>query len=130
LTLLGEARRLRPDEPALAAAYAQALYTAGNLPAVTDVLAPFAGEGKEPDADILLLLGKAAHGLGRYEEAAALYNTYLTRFGVNIEVLNFLGTCHYQLGRKDEALKAWKKSLELNPDQERIRKLVDDLSRK
>ena len=61
---------------------------------------------------------------------AAAFYAPTSLFGANIEVFNYLGTCCYQLGRKDEALQAWKKSLELNPDQERIRKLVDGLSKK
>jgi tetratricopeptide (TPR) repeat protein len=46
-----------------------------------------------------------------------------------IDILNYLGTCHYQLGRTDEALKAWTKSLELNPNQEKLKALVDSLKK-
>jgi Flp pilus assembly protein TadD len=49
---------------------------------------------------------------------------------MNIEILNFLGTCYFQLGRRDEALKTWEKSLELSPNQEKIKNLLDSLKKK
>jgi len=37
-------------------------------------------------------------------------------------VLNSIGECHFRLGNKDQAIKAWEKSLEINPSQEDIKK--------
>ena len=74
--------------------------------------------------------GQACHALGEYQEAATYYASYLARFGANIDILNYLGTCHFQLGNTAEALKAWTKSLELNPNQEKLRALVESLKKK
>jgi predicted negative regulator of RcsB-dependent stress response len=49
---------------------------------------------------------------------------------LNLEILNLLGTAHYQKGNRAEALQAWKRSLENKPDQENIRKLVQMLEEK
>ncbi|MGE5741232.1 MAG: tetratricopeptide repeat protein, partial [Candidatus Aminicenantes bacterium RBG_16_66_30] len=93
------------------------------------VLKPRAAD-EAPLPEVLALLGQACHALGEYEEAAAAYTSYLTRFGANIDILNYLGTCHYQLGNTAEALKAWTKSLELNPNQDKLKALVDSLKKK
>ena len=58
------------------------------------------------------------------------YNAYLTRFGANIEILNDLGTCQFQLGNREEAVKTWTKSLELSPNQDKIRTLLESLNKK
>ena len=42
--------------------------------------------------------------------------------GVNLLVLNAIGDCHARLGQKEDALAAWKKSLEINPKQEEVQK--------
>jgi tetratricopeptide (TPR) repeat protein len=44
--------------------------------------------------------------------------------------MNFLGTCYFQLGMKDEALKIWEKSLQISPDQPKIKDLVESLKNK
>ncbi|MBE0712457.1 MAG: tetratricopeptide repeat protein, partial [Candidatus Aminicenantes bacterium] len=96
---------------------------------VRDILLPFAGE-PEPAAEVLALLGQAYHALGEFLEASTHYAAYLVRFGANIDILNYLGTCYFQLGNREEAVKAWTKSLELSPNQEKIRALLESLKKK
>jgi predicted negative regulator of RcsB-dependent stress response len=43
------------------------------------------------------------------------------------DVLNALGTCFLALGDKDQALRAWRKSLEINPSQESLKKRIEEL---
>jgi Tfp pilus assembly protein PilF len=50
--------------------------------------------------------------------------------GTSIDVLNTIGDCYVQLGDPDNALVAWQKSLELNPNQEKIRARVQALKEK
>lgn len=126
---ISEAYRLAPSRPEIAVAYAQVLFWSNDHRRARDVLLPWAGAEDAP-AEALVLLGQACHALGEFQEAASYYTTYLTRYGANIDILNFLGTCHYQLGNTAEALKAWEKSLELKPDQEKLRALVDSLKKK
>jgi hypothetical protein len=44
--------------------------------------------------------------------------------------MNSVGDCSLKLGRPAEALAIWKRSLELSPGQERIKKLVESLEKK
>jgi tetratricopeptide (TPR) repeat protein len=44
--------------------------------------------------------------------------------------MNSAGGCYLKLGRAEEALALWKKSLELGPGQEKIKKLVESLEKK
>lgn len=128
-TRLAEAYASSPGRPEFALAYGQLLYRLSEFKRVKDVLLPLAG-GQEPPAEALALLGQSCHALGQFQEALTHYTAYLSRFGMNIDILNYLGTCYYQLGNKEEALKAWTKSLELSPNQEKIKNLVDSLKKK
>jgi GWxTD domain-containing protein len=126
---LAEAYGLSPQRTELAVAYSQALFRSNDFRRAKEVLLPLAG-GTEPAAEVLAILGQACHALGEYQEAVAHYSAYLTRFGANVDILNYLGTCQYQLGKREEAVKAWTKSLELSPNQEKLRALVDSLKKK
>jgi GWxTD domain-containing protein len=123
---LAEAYSQSPRRPEFAVAYSQALFRLSDFRRVKEVLLPLA-VGQEPAGEVIGLLGQACHALGEYQEALTQYTKYLSRFGLNIDILNYLGTCYYELGNKEEALKTWTKSLDLSPNQERIRKLVESL---
>jgi GWxTD domain-containing protein len=125
---LSQAFRAAPSRLDFAVGYARAMFAKGDFRAVTEALAAWARDPEAP-ADILSLLGRANHALDKFAEAAGCYEAYLARFGANVEVLNLLGTCYLRTGRKEEALRAWRKSLELNPDQPKIKALVDSLVR-
>jgi GWxTD domain-containing protein len=126
---LERAYRLAPRREDLAVAYAQALFRLKDFVRVKDTLLPWA-DAEAPAPEVPALLGQACHALGEFAEAAEHYTAYLVRFGANVDILNFLGTCHYQLGNREEALKAWTKSLEVSPDQPKIKDLVDSLKKK
>ena len=126
---LAEANAKAPQRADIAVAYAQVLFRLKDYPRVKATLLPLAG-AEAPAPEVPALLGQACHALGEYQEAATYYASYLARFGANIDILNYLGTCHFQLGNTAEALKAWAKSLELNPDQEKLRALVESLKKK
>jgi GWxTD domain-containing protein len=128
-TRLAEAYGLSPQRADLAVAYSQVLFRSNDFRRVKQILLPFAGE-TEPAAEVLALLGQACHALGEFQEAVTHYAVYLSRFGANIDILNYLGTCYYQLGNREEAVKAWTKSLELSPNQEKIRALLESLKKK
>ncbi|HEX2695076.1 MAG TPA: GWxTD domain-containing protein [Acidobacteriota bacterium] len=125
---LAEAYALKPGHPNIAAAYGLCLLTVEDFGKAKEVLTPLVAGG-QGRAEILAALGRTHHALGEFAEAAALYREYLERFGANIEVMNLLGTCSFKMGNKEEALKAWEKSLEISPDQPQIRKLVDELKK-
>jgi len=128
LAYLEKASAKNPDELKYALGLSQCLFIEGQYQRIMDVLSPWKGE-KATD-QVLYLHGKSAHSLGRLDEAIADYTAYLSRFGLNLEILNLLGTAHYQNGNAAEALRTWKRSLEVNPNQENIKKLVQSIEEK
>ena len=126
---LAEAYALKPGNPSIAAAYGLCLLTVEDFGRAKEVLAPLAPTG-QGSAEVLAALGRTHHALGEFAEAAARYREYLERFGANIEIMNLLGTCYFKMGNREEALKAWEKSLEISPDQPKIKALVDSLKNK
>jgi len=126
---LAEAWSLKPDRPEIAAGYGQCLFFLQDYRKAKAVLLPLAPAGKA-SAEVLSVLGRTCHALGEFTEAVGYYREYLERFGTNIEVMNLLGTCYFQLGNKDEALKIWEKSLQISPDQPKIKALIDSLKNK
>jgi len=127
--LLEKTYHKNPEQLNYALGYAQVLFFDQNYQRVRDILLPFL-DGPNESEGVLYFLGKAVHSLGDFQQALTLYQKYLSRFGMNLEILNLTGTCHYQLGDRTEALKVWERSLQVNPDQPDIKKLVESLKRK
>ncbi|MFZ2054394.1 MAG: GWxTD domain-containing protein, partial [Candidatus Aminicenantales bacterium] len=128
LVFLEKVYAKNPTQAKYALGLSQGLFIEGQYQRIKDILTPWTGE-KATDL-VLYFHGKSAHSLGQLDEAIADYTNYLSRFGMNLEILNLLGTAHYQKGNAAEALRAWKRSLEINPGQENIRKLVQSLEEK
>ncbi|MBC7350288.1 MAG: GWxTD domain-containing protein [Candidatus Aminicenantes bacterium] len=127
LKRLSQAYSLNPG-PDSALALAEAFFRSGQFQGVVDLLAPY--DHPDSAAELVSLLGRAFHSLNQPARAAVYYEQYLNRFGVNLEILNYLGSCYYQMGDKEKALAIWEKSLSLNPDQEKLKELVNSLKKK
>ena len=125
-SLLEKAYRKNPGDLKYALGLSQSLFAGKEYQKVKDILAPFAGGEQDLD-QVFYFLGKSCHTLGQYAEAITYYRNYLSRFGANLEILNLLGTAYYKVGNSAEALAAWRKSLEINPNQEDIKKLIESL---
>jgi len=93
-----------------------------------DLAAPYFNQ--QQNYDFLEVLGKAAQALGQHEQAINYYKQYLAHFGTNINILNAIGECYLTLGDIDEALYAWERSLQLEPNQENIKAQVKALKEK
>ncbi|MGD9345471.1 MAG: GWxTD domain-containing protein [Candidatus Aminicenantes bacterium] len=128
LLYLEKAYAKNPVQLKYGLALSQCLFAEGQYQRVKDILTPFREE-KATDL-VLYFLGKSVHSLGQLDEAITDYTDYLSRFGLNLEILNLLGTAHYQKGHTAEALRVWQRSLEINPEQENIKKLVQSLKEK
>jgi GWxTD domain-containing protein len=128
LVFLEKAYAKDPAQLKFALGLSQGLFIEGQYQRIKDILSPLRGE-KATDL-ILYFLGKSAHSLGQLDEAIADYSDYLSRFGLNLEILNLLGTAHFQKGNAAEALRAWQRSLQINPNQENIKKLVRSIEEK
>ena len=126
--LLEKAFKAEPSSVKYAMDYCRALLAAGDFATLRAVGEPILRD--KAQYELAGLLGQAAQGLGDFTAAVALYQDYLGRFGANINVMNSLGECHLKLGQTAEALSIWKKSLEISPDQERIKKLVESIEKK
>jgi GWxTD domain-containing protein len=122
---LAGAHSKKPDSLDYAVGYARVLLMTTNPRLAGQVLAPFAGMEGE-NFDLCECLGRVAQGQGEYREAVSHYQKALALKGGVVEVLNFLGECFLNLGEREQALRAWQKSLEINPDQERIRNLIKE----
>ncbi|HSA97138.1 MAG TPA: GWxTD domain-containing protein [Acidobacteriota bacterium] len=76
-----------------------------------------------------VLRGQALMGQAKYEEALSEFVSANKLYNSDITVLNSLGRCYFRLGRKAEALEALKASLSLDPKQDAVKKLIDEIQK-
>lgn len=126
--MLERAYRSDPASARFALDYGKWLLASGDPAAVLRIGDPFMKGPKRPD--FTGIMGQASQASGDYGSAIAFYQEYTTRFGTNINVMNSIGECLLALGRKEEALAIWQKSLELSPNQEKIRARIGSLKEK
>ena len=120
---LEKAYHQRPDSINFALNLALVYLRLEEFKRIKDILLPFS-ESLEANYDVYFLLGLAHQALGEFSQAISLYDKAVSHFGINFILLNSLGECYYRLGELDEALGAWEKSLEINPNQPEIEKKV------
>ncbi len=125
--LLEKAYRQNPRSIQFARGFSNVLFMQKEYKQIIEILTPFLVEKKY---EVLELLARSYHSLGEFNKAMSLYREYISHFGANFFILSLLGDCYYQLGNKEEALKVWENSLELNQNQEDIKKLVNLIKRK
>lgn len=126
--LLEKAYRKNPNSIKYAFDFSQALYAAKEYQRVKQIAIPFLQD--ENKHKFLVILGQSCQALGELQQAVSYYKDYLSHYGTNLQVLNSIGECYYRLGNKEEALIAWEKSLEINPEQEKLKKIIESLKRK
>ena len=127
-TLLAEAYRRNPTLSQYALDYCRVLLEDKEYQKIKEVAGPFLQTEKQ--FDFLIYLGQASQALGELAEAIARYKEYLAHFGTNVNVLNSIGDCYYQLGNWEEARVAWQRSLEISPQQDEVKKKLDSLKEK
>jgi GWxTD domain-containing protein len=126
--LLADAYSRGPTISRYALDYCRVLLEDKEYRKIKEVAGPFLQT--ETKFDFLLSLGQASQALGEVPDAIGYYKEYLAHFGANINVLNAVGDCYYQLGNWEEARIAWQRSLELSPNQEEVKKKLDSLKEK
>jgi len=126
--LLESAYRRAPTEPRYALDLARALFKTKDARRAREIARAFVDDEDEPG--FLLLLGESSQTLGEMAEAVSFYKAYLLRFGTNVSVLNSLGECYTALGQTQEALEILTKSLEIEPNQPKIKAAVAALKEK
>jgi GWxTD domain-containing protein len=126
---LSTAYEREPETLDYALDYSRALLISKEFKKVRDILVSFV-EAKDMNFDLFYYLGEASKNINQYEEAIYYYQNALSYRGNMVEILNSIGTCYLELGNTGEALRAWEKSLEVNPNQETIKKIVEELKKK
>jgi GWxTD domain-containing protein len=119
-----------PGSEAAAAGLARADLGLDDAPAAVKALAPFVAESRSPQYETLVLAAQALKKTGDPGQAAGLLDRAVAHFGVNAALMNALGECYESLAKSQEALAAYEKSLQLSPDQPRIKERVDALKKK
>jgi GWxTD domain-containing protein len=126
--LLEEAYRRDPNSVLFTLDFCRFLLLKKEYQKIKNIAAPFLNDQRK--YEFLEILGQSSQALGEFPAAISYYADYLAHYGMNIQVLNSLGECFHQIGNNKEALKAWTKSLELNPNQESLKKSVESLKEK
>jgi GWxTD domain-containing protein len=126
---LAKAYEKKTDSLDYALSYTRVLMALKEFQKVKEILIPFDQEGKE-NFGLFFTLGRASESAGELEEAISYYQKALSQKGDVAAVLNSIGDCHFKLGNKEQALRAWEKSLETNPDQDQIKRMIEQLKEK
>lgn len=127
---LEKAFHKNPSSVDFALNLARAYLTLAEYKKIEPVLLPFSNQPEPPVYELLFILGKSYQLSGELNKALATFDKALSQYGLNTNLLNSIGQCYFLLGIPDEALAAWEKSLEINPEQPEIQKNVKVLKQK
>ncbi len=127
---LEKAFQKKPDSVDFALNLAQTYMVLNEYKKVESLLFPFMNQPQPPKYEVFFMMGKAYQNLGELSKAIEVLDKAISRYGININLLNTIGECYFQLGEPDEALAAWQKSLEINQNQPQIKKSVEALKEK
>ncbi|MBN2244838.1 MAG: tetratricopeptide repeat protein, partial [Candidatus Aminicenantes bacterium] len=103
---------------------AQVYLNIGKYEKIEPILQPFFNLAEPAPFEMFFILGKAYQNLGELNKAVDTYNKTISHYGLSVHLLNSLGECYFSLDNIDEALAAWEKSLEIDPNQIEIKKKV------
>jgi len=120
----------KPDSLDFALNLTKAYYALAEYKKIESVLLPFLNQPQSPKYEVFIIMGRAYQNRGELDKAVDVFNKAISHHGLNINLLNVLGECYFQLGNVEEALAAWEKSLEINPEQPQIKKNVETLKEK
>ena len=126
---LRKAYELEPEREDFAIVYSRLLLSREAYEDVKSVLNPFV-ESTISDYSLYDILGEAHQGAGEYEEAISCYQKHISHGGASFKVLNSIGECYFQIRNPREALQAWEKSLEINPNQPEIKNKLEEIKSK
>jgi tetratricopeptide (TPR) repeat protein len=126
LPLLKKANNLNPQVMQFALGLARIYLDLNDYDKIKPLLMPFVNDEK-PDFQLYFLLGTVNQKTGNYSDAVNYYRRLITYHGLNVDVLNALASCHYNLGEIKEARRAWEESLKVEPAQEKVKKALRGL---
>ncbi len=117
-----------PENLDYALDYSRALLISKQFRRVLEILPPFVEPGKE-NFDLFYYLGEASKNTGQYEQAIYYYQSALSYKGNVVEILNSIGYSYLELGNQEQALLAFEKSIEINPQQEQIKAQIEKIKK-
>ncbi|MEW6455437.1 MAG: GWxTD domain-containing protein [Acidobacteriota bacterium] len=116
--------RKEKPHPDIAICLSKAYFYKNNFEKTIQTLLPL----KEMEnLELNIILGKSFLNLKNYNEAIFHFKKAINIGGETIELLNSLGICFYETGKKDESIKYFQKSLSLNPDQKEIKLFLEKI---
>jgi len=128
--LLGRAFAQNAGSAGLATDLARVQIALADPAGAAKTLEPFLDPAKTPPYEVLVLAASARLKAGAPERAVQALEQAVSSFGVNAALMNALGESYEAWGKPKEALAAYEKSLQLSPDQPRIRERVEALKKK
>jgi len=124
-----KALQLKPDYSEALLSYAQLLIKTKKFDRALEILASLATDEKAK-FDYYLWKGLALMGLRRYEEAKESLLQGNKIYNSDVRLLNALGECFFRTGEKTRAIEVLQASLRLNPNQEAVKKLLQEVEKK
>jgi GWxTD domain-containing protein len=125
LAYLEKAYHQKPLSQKLALDYSNILFKMRQYQKAINICQPFME--KEGQHVFYGILGFSHQAMGHHTEAISFFTKYLTYYGSNFNVLNALGQSHYKSGNNQAAIKAWELSLNVEPNQERLKKVLKSI---
>jgi GWxTD domain-containing protein len=128
--LLVRALARNAGSASVASALARVQLVLSDPAGAVKTLEPFLDPAKTPPYEILVLAARARLRAGDPERAVQVLEQAVSSFGVNAALMNMLGEGYEAWGKPKEALAAYEKSLQLSPDQPRVRERIEALKKK
>lgn len=119
---------LAPHDPEVAVYYCGFLMRSKNFSRVFEHIEKVKAD-PTLQFDYYLIKGKALRELDRCEEAIPLLLEGNKIYNSDTRLLNALGYCFYKTGQKSRALEVLQASLRLNPAQEEVKRLIEEIGR-
>jgi len=129
-TVLEAAVAKAPGNEDLALELARVYVALNDYQAAAKILDSFVSAEQGVRYETYLVAAQAAFSLGQYEKALTVLDKAVARHGSDIQLLDLIGDCYFKLGKKEEALAVWQKSLEINPDQPELKKKIQAVKSK
>ena len=127
-TAYEKAYDLRPDYKKGVVEYANFLYRARKYEKSLDLIEDIRDD-EQLRFDYFLIKGRALMGMEWYAEAIDNLIEGNKIYNSDTGLLNSLGFCYYKTGEKERALEILRTSLNLNPNQENAKTLIEEIER-
>ena len=129
--VLERACQRMPESEGTATNLAKVYLALGRAADASRIIAPFLSRtDKATTYEASILAAEALKRTGEFGRAVDILDQAVTHYGVNADIMNSMGECYIGLGKPKEALAAFKKSLELSPNQPAVKKKVDELEKR